>query len=115
MSRPLLDLLAALVLTGVLVGTFLGRHRRVRLPLAVSAALLAGVAAALVFAGEALRLALEVRFGSAAVPGGPSPGVVLAAAALVAVTPGLVLGLRLWLRTAGAVALVAWVRRAVRS
>jgi hypothetical protein len=107
MSSPLFDLLAVLLLGGAIVGAFLGRHRRVRLPLAVGAALLCGATAAVVLAGEAVRLTFH---------GHPSrPGALLAAAGLVAITPALALGARLWLRTAGAGALLAWARRSAGS
>jgi len=92
MSSPLFDLFAALLLGGAIAGVFLGRHRRVRAPLAVGAALICGATAAVVLAGEAARLTFS---------GHPSrPGALLAAAGLVAVTPAVVLGLRVWLRTA---------------
>ena len=103
MSSPLPILVAALLLGGAIAGTFLGRHRRVRLPLALGAAVACGAAAALVLAGETVRLTLA---------GHPSrPALTLAAAGLVAATPALALGARLWLRTAGAAALAARVRR----
>ena len=106
MSSPLFDLCAALLLGGAIAGAFLGRHRRVRLPLAAGAALLCGATAAVVLAGEAARLTFE---------GHPSrPVALLAAAGLVAVTPAVVLGLRVWLRTPVAGALLAWARRTVR-
>jgi hypothetical protein len=106
MSSPLIDLCAVLLLGGAIAGAFLGRHRRVRLPLAAGAALLCGATAAVVLAGEAARLTFH---------GHPSrPGALLAAAGLIAVTPLAVLGLRVWLRTTAAGTVLAWARRAVR-
>ena len=82
MTRPLLDLLAFLLLAGAGIGAFLTRRARVRLLPLLVATVVSGVAAALVLVGEAFRLTLLA---------GPTParGWLLAAAAGVAMLPTL--------------------------
>jgi hypothetical protein len=98
MSRPLLDLLAGLLLAGGLVGAAATRGSLLRPALVVLATAVTGATMALVFVGEAARLAIEagaVGFGEA---GQPSPAALLAAAAAVAAAPTAVAGARMLTR-----------------
>jgi hypothetical protein len=87
MTRPLLDLLAGLLLAGAGVGAFATRRALLRPVLVLLATAVSGAAAALLLVGEAVRLALQagaVGFGG---PGQPAAATLLGAAALVAATP----------------------------
>ena len=95
MPRPLLDLLAGLLLAGGLVGALATRATLLRPALVVLATAVSGATMALLFVGEAARLAIEagaVGFGE---PGQPSRAALLAAAAAVAVAPTAVAGARM--------------------
>jgi hypothetical protein len=98
MTRPLLDLLAGLLLTGGLIGAVSTRAASLRPALVVLATAVTGATMAVVFVGEAARLAIEagaVGFGE---PGQPSPSTLLAAAAAVALAPTAVAAARMLTR-----------------
>jgi hypothetical protein len=87
MSRPLLDLLVGLLLAGAGVGAFSTRRPLLRPGLVVLATAVTGAVAAIIFVGEAVRLALEagaVGFGE---PGQPTAASLLVGAGLVAALP----------------------------
>jgi hypothetical protein len=87
MNRPLLDLLLGLLLAGAGVGAFSTRRSLLRPGLVVLATAVTGAVAAMIFVGEAVRMALEagaVGFGE---PGQPTAAALLVGAGLLAAVP----------------------------